>query len=431
MSLFRKQRAFGGMTAEEHIQRARFGGSSSVARVTNDSAMRHSAVWACLRLRANLVSTMPIDTYRKVAGIQLEIPKPPILVNPGGERVDIQEWLYSSQVDLDRAGNAFGIITERNGTGLPARIDLVPAGECSVVMRKGELSKYRIAGTEYDPKNIWHERQYTVAGLPVGLSPVAYAAWSIGEYLTIQDFAQQWFTNSGIPAAHLKNTGKKLSPTEASNIKERAEASMSHGGLFVTGADWEYNVLQSEQAGTSWLEAKQYGIGDVARFFDCPGDLIDAAVSSGSITYASITQRNLQFLIMHLGPTIFRRETALTKLLPAPRFVKLNSDALLRMDPKTRAEMMNLQLEGRTRTPTEIRALDDLPPMTEEQYAEIERVYGSGKVASPAEVVQKAYLGVGTMLTSDEAREIANQAGANLPVPGPVFTDAPAGGSNV
>jgi phage portal protein BeeE len=40
---------------------------------------------------------------------------------------------------------------------------------------------------------------------------------------------------------------------------------------------------------------------------------------------------------------------------------------------------------------------------------------------SIAESVQKVYLGVGSLITSDEAREIVNEAGADLPVPGPDF----------
>lgn len=41
---------------------------------------------------------------------------------------------------------------------------------------------------------------------------------------------------------------------------------------------------------------------------------------------------------------------------------------------------------------------------------------------SPVEAVQKAYLGVDKMLTSDEARELVNQAGGNLTIPGPDFS---------
>jgi hypothetical protein len=79
------------------------GGSSGSVAVNNETALRHSAVWACLRLRANLISTMPVDAFRRAAGVQIEVTKPPVLVIPGGERVGIMEWLYSTQFDLDRA----------------------------------------------------------------------------------------------------------------------------------------------------------------------------------------------------------------------------------------------------------------------------------------------------------------------------------------
>lgn len=366
MSLFRRTSNLFGPPPEVMVNSRQALSKPGMPVVTSDTAMRHSAVWACLRLRANLVSTMPVDVFRRVNGEQIEVPKPPVLVNPGGERVGLQEWLYSSQVDLDRGGNAFGLITERDGGGLPRRIDLQPLGECAFVVRDGE-EKYRISGKLYDPKDVWHERQYTVSGLPVGLSPVAYAAWSISEYLSIQDFALDWFGNGGVPLAHLKNVQKALTSEQASTVKERYAASVRSGEIFVTGNDWTYDMIQAEHAGSAWLEAKQFSIGDIARFFDCPGDLIDAAVQSGSITYASITQRNLQFLIMHLGPAVIRRETALGRLLSNPRYVKLNTDALLRLDPLTRAQMIKTQIDARTRTPDEARELDNLPALTQDQ----------------------------------------------------------------
>lgn len=352
--------------------------------VTDQAALRHSAVWASLRLRANLISTLPVDAYRRIKlpgepgdGYQLPLAKPPVLVNPGGERVGLKEWLYSSQFDLDRAGNTFGLITERDGVGLPRRIDLVPYSEVAVRCEKGELVKYRIAGVEHAPRDVWHEKQYTVAGLHVGLSPVAYAAWSIGEYLSVQQFATDWFGSGAVPAGHLKNTAKVINPKDAASVKERFKASVQGRDLFVTGSDWEYSMLQAEAAGSDWLEAKNYGIADIARFFDVPGDLIDAAVTSGNITYANVTQRNLQFLIMHLGPAITRREDALSSLLPSPRYVKFNTDALLRMDPQTRAATIAARIDSRTLAPSEAREIEDLPPLTEDQMAEYDRLFGS------------------------------------------------------
>jgi HK97 family phage portal protein len=385
VSLFRARRDHAGATANELIPPRQAQRAGTVA-VTSDVAMRHSAVWACLRLRADHVSTMPVDCYRDVGGVQVEVPKPPVLVNPGGERVGIQEWLYSSQCDLDRAGNAIGIITERSGfgsgtgagIGLPARINLVPCSEVSIRVTKGEIDYYRIGQEKYQPQDVWHEKQYTVPGLHVGLSPVAYAAWSIGEYLSIQQFALDWFSGGAHPSAMLRNTQKTLLPKDAREIKERFKAAVGAGDLFVTGADWEYQMLQAEQAGSSWLEAKGASNADIARFFNCPGDLIDAAVQiGGQITYQNITQRNLQFLVMNLGPTVARREHALSKLLAQPRFVKLNAGSLLRMDPQTRAQVLAGQIASRQLAPSEARALEDRPPLTEAQMAEFDRLFGA------------------------------------------------------
>jgi HK97 family phage portal protein len=381
VSLFGRQARFFGITGAQDLipLRGSPSGTGSVY-VSPDTAMRHSAVWACLRLRANLISTLPVDVFRRVGGVQIEAFKPPVLVNPGGDRVGILEWMYSSQVDLDRAGNSFGLITERNAAKLPSRIELQSLSACSVRERDGVLT-YRIHGVEYSEDEVWHEKQYTISGLPVGLSPVAYAAWSIGQYQSAQQFAVDWYGSGGIPKAMLRNTEETIDSKVALEMKTRFKASVETRDVFTTGKDWEYLPIQAESVGADWLEAQKYGIGDVARFFDCPGDLVDAVVQSGNITYANVTQRNLQFLIMHMGPAVVRREAALTTLTSRPTYVKLNTDALLRMDPQTRALVMQTQIESRTLTPDEARELDNRQPLTEADMAQFERLFTQRRIS--------------------------------------------------
>ena len=353
--------------------------------VTHETALRHSAVWACLRLRADLVSTFPVDIFRAVTvdgrKIDVEMPKPPMFRLPGGELVDWVEWMYSSQVDLDRAGNVVGLITERNAAGLPGRIDLQPITSCTLREYHDQI-EWKIDNKTYTPAQVWHEKQFTVAGLPVGLSPVAFAAWTLGEHASIQDFALSWFSGGGVPRGHLRNKMQTIKPSNAEAIKARFKATVASGDVFVTGNDWEYSMLQAEQTGNEWLEAKRYSVSDIARFFGVPGDLIDAAIATGNITYANITQRNLQFLIYHLGPVIYRREQRLSRLLPAPRFVKLNTSALLRMDDANRAKVLANQIASRILTPNEARELDDRPPLTTEDEAEFERLFGDPNLTS-------------------------------------------------
>lgn len=359
--------------------RAQVSASGGVA-VTEDSMLRHSAVWACLRLRADLVSTLPLDSFRYVSGIQIEVPKPPVLIDPGGKAWPMTHWMWASQLDLDRTGNAVGLITERNALNLPIRIDLQDIRRCSIVERKGEPVRYRINGTLYDEENVWHERQFPVAGIRAGLSPLAYAAWTIGAGLSLQQFAVEWFSNGAVPLAHLKNARKELKPGEADVIKDRFKASIQDHDIWVTGSEWEYDFIQAQTAGLEWLEGSKANVTDVSRFFGCPADLIDAAVSGQSVTYANITQRNLQFLIMQLNPAVTRRELALSTTLPRPRFVKLNRDAMLAMDPETRARVISAKIADRTMTNSEARRLENKPALTQTDIDEFAAIYGAPRV---------------------------------------------------
>ena len=345
--------------------------------VSADTAMRNSAVWACLRLRADLISTMPLEVYRLVNGQRVDLPTPPVLVNPGGERVGIHEWLYSTQVDLDRVGNSFGIITARDGNGLPARIELQSFNDVVVQIRAGVLNGYRIGGKNYDPQDIWHEKQFTQSGLHVGLSPIAYAAWTVGQYLSAQQFALEWFQNATVPGGILKNSAKTVTAEEADGVKQKFRQSINNRDIFVTGADWDYKFIGVPAAESQFLDALNYGLGDVARFFGVPSDMIDAPNASGTITYANVTQRNLQLLIMNLDPALVRREAAMSNgLLSAPRMVRFNRDkALLRMDPLSRAQQQLTLVNARVLDIDEARAENNKPPITDEQIERFKTLF--------------------------------------------------------
>lgn len=365
----------------------RLGKKSASVTVTSSSALKHSAVWASIRLRADLVSSMPIDVFRRLPGeaVDIEVQKPKVLITPSshgdGQPVDINEWMYSTQVDLDKLGNTFGLVTERDALGFPSQIELLPADQVTVVVKKGQIDHYRVGGTKYTTAEIWHERQFTSAGSHVGLSPIAYAASSIAGALSAQQFAMDWFSNGAVPGAILKNTGKKLDRAESAQAKALFLASVSIGEPFVTGSDWEYSMLQAKASESEFIKEMEFSISDLARFFGVPGDMIDAPVSGASVTYANVSQRNLQLLIMNLGPAVMRRERALTRLTPDPRRVKLNTDAILRMDPQTRQDVFKVQIDSRTLAPSEARALDNRAPFTADQLQEFSTLFPSKAVA--------------------------------------------------
>ena len=379
-----------GPSAEEVLEaatRLRRGPAGRAAGVTRAAAMKHSAVWACSRLRADLISAMPVDVFRRVTiegkKVQVEVPKPPVLSMPGGAECAWIEWMESTQRDLDSVGNTVGIITATDGSGLPARIELQPIEAVQIKVKQRRIHEFIIDGTSYQPDQIWHEKQYTIAGSPVGMSPIAHAAMAINGYTSAQAFAADWF-GSPVPKGHLKNVSKTLQPGESAKVKARFKESLAEDDLFVSGQDWEYKMISAKASESQFLESQKFSVADICRFMGVPGDMIDAESSTGTITYANITQRNLQLLIMNIGPAITRREDAISRgLLAQPRYIKLNTAALLRMDLKSRYEGYRIGVEGRWLPPSRILDLENQPPLTPEEEAEFARLFPS-KAPTPA-----------------------------------------------
>ncbi|HYS43645.1 MAG TPA: phage portal protein [Geobacteraceae bacterium] len=378
----REERYFGINTVSDLIPRRMVGGR--VPYVSADRAMKHSAFWAGIRLRSDLISTLPFKAYRNV---QLEdgvYHKIDATLTPFMARPDFMEWRSSSQAELDRTGNSIGVI--RGGpdvTSTQFYIELYPSSACSIFYERGN-KKYRIDNQVYDPAEVWHEKQYTIPGLDVGLSPVSAAVFSLGLYESIEEFASDWFIGGATPRARLKNTAKKLNSKEATTVKESWRASRAADEPFVHGNDWEYSLIQAEQNASNWIDAMKLSLEDVARFVGVPADLIDAAAGGPNITYANVIQRNLQFLIMHIGPAVLRRENSLSQLLPKPRFVEMDSKALLRMDPKTLAAVIRTQIESRTLSPNEAREMDNRPPFTDDQIREFDELGLNRRGTTPA-----------------------------------------------
>jgi len=75
-------------------------------------------------------------------------------------------------------------------------------------------------------------------------------------------------------------------------------------------------------------------------------------------------------LVMHLGPTITRREAALAEMLPRPRQFEFDTDYLMRMDPVTRANWVKTLIDARAITPNEARNVFGRDPLTSDQYEE-------------------------------------------------------------
>ncbi len=370
MSLFRGERR--ALTLGEVGVPPRPGAGRSGRPASAGEALRFSAVWAALRLRADLISTLPVDVFRKVSGGQVEAPSSRLFRRPA-DGILWPEWMYSTQMDLDRHGNCTGLI-EATEQGYPVQIEPWDTSQVTFRLKGRRVVRIVYDRTEYDPAEVWHERQYTVGGMRVGLSPLAYAAWTIGAALSAQEFGLDWFANGAHPSGTLRHTeAANLNPRVLDVAKERFRMAVANRDIFATGKEWEYTPATVDANSAQFLEAMAQSAVDVARYIGVPATAIDAAVQGQSLTYSNLTQQQLHLLVNYLTAPIVRREWKFTMdALPAPRFVKFNTDALLRLDPTGRTDLTAKQIDAWLTTPDEGRALNNLPPLTPDQVAQLQ-----------------------------------------------------------
>lgn len=351
--------------------------------VSNETALKSSAVWAACRLRADMVSTMPLQVKKIMPdGAVQQVPA--MSLSSIGAGISIEEWLYSTQFDLDMYGNAFGIVLTRDPvSGRPTTIQLVPAETVTVSKRQGVVS-YRISGEKFGPADVWHERQFTQSGSLVGMSALQHAAMSIGQNMSALQLGLDYFASPGLPTAHVKNTKQTLTAEQAETIKRRYVAAMKDRGVWVTGSDWDIDISSIAANDSQFLETMQASAADIARFFGVPGDMIGAQTSGENVTYANITQRFLEFLVAHLQPALVRRERAFTSdLLPNKVFAKFDTNAILRLDPVSQAAMYGALVGARILAPDEVRKAYERAPLTPEQTDQIHDLIATAPLAVP------------------------------------------------
>jgi HK97 family phage portal protein len=205
---------------------------------------------------------------------------------------------------------------------------------------------------------------YTVAGSPIGVSPIGHAALTIGVGLGVQRFAAQWFRDGMVPAGLLTNDDEV--PSElATLVQERWKDSLNgNREPVVLGDGWKYEQVSIAPEESQFLDTFQANVSDVARFFGVEPENIGGTRPGGSsMTYQNVEQAQIHLLVRTIQPWLVRLERALTSLRPRPRFVKFNPDALLRVDAETRAKVHDVAIRGGWQSPDETRALEDREPI--------------------------------------------------------------------
>ena len=335
------------------------------ATVTADTAQRLSAVWACVRLLTDVVSTMPCHAY--TAGSRDPVdPAPPMLRSPAAG-VPFHDWIAQVLRSLLLTGNAWGIITSRVGAGLrPSQIELIAPHRVTVQVATDGTVTYRLDGREIDRDDLWHLRAYPTPGSLLGLSPIGHAAQSVGVGLAAETFGAQFFGDGATPSG-LLTTDQRLSNEQARQLSAVWNTFFNNRRgerrVAVLGDGTKFQPVSVRPEESQFLETQRFTVAQICRLYGVPPEMVGAD-SGNSLTYANVEMRSIDFLTYAINPWLVRLETALTDLVPRGQYVKFNAGGLLRTDLKTRYESYEIGLRAGFLTRDEVRQLEDREPLS-------------------------------------------------------------------
>lgn len=352
--------------------------TASEVTVTPQSALDVADVWAVVRVLATSAASLPVHIYRRsesgrvraddtLAARLLERPAP---------SVTQATFFADLMVSLQLHGEAF-IAKYRNDDNAVFQLGLVAPERVTVEVRGGlpfytvttDLGEQRVVSTE----SIVHVRCMS-DGLR-GVSPIRRARESIGLSSALVTHGARFFANGARPSGVLSVPPGPNAEEQLGNLKDGWEA--RHRGVnnagktgFLVG-DVSYVPVTMPMADAQWVEARNLSLADVCRVFGVPPWMVGAPTGD-SLTYSTVAEQARAYVVFCLRPTLVVIEQALAAdadlFPPEQRTYPLFAlDALLRGDPKSRAEFYASGIEHSWLDPDEARELEDLPRRTRQE----------------------------------------------------------------
>jgi HK97 family phage portal protein len=350
---------------QKGLQSSRPGyGTRSAVPVTLDTALQLSAVWACVKLIAESISSLPLCIYSKdpKTGKRTELHDHQLAVLFGGRvnRWQTRNEFFETMIyQLALLGNGYAAIQRGSGNRIVGLIPLMTEQMQVSLGADGSILYQYTDGADvkvYSQESIWHNKLF--GNGTIGLSPLGYARNSIGIGLAAEESVNKIYSNGGKPSGVL-TIDKLLTEDQRNKIKENFKemAEGENSRLFVLEAGMQYQQVSLSPTDIELLASRKFQIEDIARFFGVPSVLIND--TSASTTWGSGIEQIVQgFYKLGLRPYLERLESSMEAWLLTPderRTVEIEFDfnSLLRPDMAERIKMYKDGVQGGIMTPNE------------------------------------------------------------------------------
>ena len=350
-----------------------FGSSGSGVRVTQDSALAFSAVWAAVRILSESVAQLPINLIqREENGDKTKRTDHflyNIIHNKPNEYMTNYTFIQKIMYDLCVGGNSY-VKIERNGSGRP--VALYPINLQDIEFRVYDEKYYYYnteTGESLEYEEILHFKIMSQDGM-IGQSPIDTCANSISWGLALEQYGNSYFSN-GAKVSGVLQTDRALSTEAIDRLRNSFDQNYSKIGdaqkTLILEEGLKFNTISLSNEASQFLASRQFSIEEIARIFNIPPHLLrDLSKSS----FNNIQEQSREFVQYSLMPYLSMIEQEMTTKLfkkaeQGKLFIEFNTNALLRGNPKERAEYYRTMLNIGAMTINEVRQKENMNVVSE------------------------------------------------------------------
>ena len=336
--------------------------------ITEDSAMRLSAVFGAVRVISETIASLPWEVKQDAGDSTRSASAHPInklIHHPNGMMTDFN-FREVCQAHLCLHGNAF-IAIRRNEAGQPVKLIPVHPDRVEVKVYKDEKFYTIDQGKEtFDDTEMIHILGLSFDGI-IGKSVIEAARESIGLGLAADQFGGSFFGNGANVSAVLTHPGR-LSDEAYKRLMaswQRRYSGLDNAhktAILEEGMNLQKVSISPQES--QFLETRKFGVEDIARFFRIPLAYLGSLENSS--TRANIEEQGIQFQRNTILPWVKRWESEFNrKLFPGQEdyFIRMNMDGLLRGDISSRYSSYAVARQWGWLSVNDIRKHESLEPI--------------------------------------------------------------------
>lgn len=364
-----------------------FGSSASGKAVSENTAIQLSAVYACVRVIAETIASLPLHVYEDDGHggsvIAKDHPLEYLLHDSPNDEMTSFAWREQMMTQILLRGNSYSQIVKNGKRDILSIYPLMSADMNVDRDGSGQLTyTYALSSggaIALDPQEVLHVPGLGFDGI-MGYSPVALMKTTMGLTMAAEEYGSKVFANSATPSGvimhplHLKDINKLK---KSWNDAYGGSANAGKVAVLEEGMKFERIAMPNSEA--QFIETRKFQVNEICRIYRVPphmvGDLEHA-------TFSNIEHEAINFAVHTIRPWLVRIEQNINKKL-FPRedngryFARFNMDGLMRGDYKSRMEGYAIARQNGWMSADDIRAMENMNPIGPENGGNIYLVNGN------------------------------------------------------